>query len=525
MVAAVSLVVPVSSAATVAAQTPAACPPGFTLVSPPAIADEVRMRDVEVFADGSAIATGVAQRPSRLVSAHLVGGAWTWQVTTIASAEASMDATAPDDAWALIDGGLAHWDGQDWQLVDGPPLPSLGASDQLDLVDISAVGNHVWVVGWVSRFIEPGRTRTHPYAARLAAGTWTRYPVPDPRGDRTEVSAISGASTDDVWLVGLSQDGRTFHKLTAHWDGASWTKVQAPERGEDGTLQALIAIDAASPWPMAVGYGRPAAVRWDGGWRGAALGMLDVSAGPSDVTVAGRADAWFSGDGYPHVGHWDGLRWTGMSLPKIAGRRPTVRSFAIGARPGGGETWIVGEYTLGTIRPLFVRMCPWEVPDTGPVSRIEVIRSDAPSMLWRFPASRTDVTRLSDRSPLDLFATDTGEPGSTFAFEYPGLGRFPYQDARSGKRGVVVVAPRLWVRQSGDIHVDLGVAAFSTPYRCEYELRDPNLQVLRETTFCWDKELSPTAGSGSYSLRGRVIDTRTGAASDWSPWRSVIVPT
>jgi len=62
---------------------------------------------------------------------------------------------------------------------------------------------------------------------------------------------VSADSATDAWAVGWARDldkFQTYHSVTLHWDGTSWSLVPNPDPfGGDGGLSQLFAASAVSP--------------------------------------------------------------------------------------------------------------------------------------------------------------------------------------------------------------------------------------------------------------------------------------
>jgi hypothetical protein len=503
---------------------PQGCAPSPTFVDIPRFAARVRLDDARAMPDGSLLAVGVrtTSRGSTLVSLHGGPGGWTWTTTRIPALIGSVSGGSSDDAWALAFrvpfDAVAHWNGSTWTVIDGPPRPrGLGQNDQFDLVDIASVGDVVWVVGWVSRFQRPGHSVTRPYAAVWNGSSWIRTPVPRPATNRVELLSVSGSAADDVWTVGLTGPG--VEPLVEHWDGDAWSIVTVAEL-QPGAFGYLNSVDAASPsLAWAIGPFRRGAFSWDGeAWarhRGAGYG----------ISIAGPDDVWNGGAGYWYASHWDGGDWTEIALPHRV--RFNEEMFDVEAARGGDQTFFVGSgRQFHRSIPLVARICPWDVTDTGLVDPKVRVRADAPSVLWRFVSSNTSPSRLVDLSELSLFDTGAREPGSTFLYQYPGAGSYPFRVLPAGTAAVVNVPVGLrYFPGRGEILLLLAPSAgVRLGLECEVQVRVPGSAVFEtiDEASCLGGDY-PVARPGTYSFRGRSFDPVTGASSGWSPTTSVAV--
>lgn len=116
---------------------------------------------------------------------------------------------SPADAWAVgmgsvAEGGLiARWDGAAWSRVDSPTRMRLWAVDASGPDDAWAVGERGTIVHW-------------------DGSTWTKTISPT----EAELHDVAVAAPDSAWAVGYGSDAGGDALL--HWDGSDWIKVQVP---------------------------------------------------------------------------------------------------------------------------------------------------------------------------------------------------------------------------------------------------------------------------------------------------------
>ncbi|MDI2128567.1 hypothetical protein [Yinghuangia seranimata] len=167
----------------------------------------------------------------------------------------SVDAVSSDDVWAAgwaqvvdqripdPDGGptqivdhdegiVRHWDGRTWTQMNLPkPYASWG------LNAISASGpNDVWAVG--NGYGDDDK----PVALHYDGHTWQALPTPRFTGLWAEFNSVVANSPRDVWAVGRTvvDEKDRGHALVMHWDGRTWTQVQAP--ADAGKLTGVAAV-------------------------------------------------------------------------------------------------------------------------------------------------------------------------------------------------------------------------------------------------------------------------------------------
>jgi hypothetical protein len=186
----------------------------------------------------------------------------------------------PGDIWLVGDAGkIARWNGTAF----GP----IASGVTTVLTDIwGASSSDLWIVQ------QGGPALLHwdgVAIAQVSVGTQLR--------------AISGTASDDVWAVG---------DAIYHFDGASWTQSPATFTG---ALSSIHAVTRDLAWTAAPNQ----VLRWDGAAWAAEPGLPAAS----NWTFAGASptDAWALGAsiGASMVVHWDGVTWTVDSTKRLVG--------------------------------------------------------------------------------------------------------------------------------------------------------------------------------------------------------------
>lgn len=221
---------------------------------------------------------------------------------------------AADDIWAVGHGGVAiHYDGAAWT------ASSTGTS---------AVLYSVW--GAPSGKFWAGGDDT---MIRWEGGQW----VPDPWFTGRSIAQIRGSGADDVW-VALSAES-----VLAHWDGASWSEVAAPE---DEFISALWVPAPGQVWAMGLERGvyRRSAGAWEffelpdegGVWIGSSLS----GCGPDDLWATANVVGAAGGGAVAY--HWDGATWTSTSFYADPAVVPATLDAGFCRAPG--DVWMVGGF-------------------------------------------------------------------------------------------------------------------------------------------------------------------------------------
>src|SRR4051812_35451917 len=168
-------------------------------------------------------------------------------------------------------------------------------------------------------------------APASARAQWGIVGTPQPR---TNVGAmLSGTacpSATDCWAVGFSNNGTSTVSLVEHWDGASWTPVDTPAPATgDLVIYGLNAVTCAAAdacWAVGSFYAgagatRPLVEHWDGrSWSlvdAPGTGDTDALLG---VTCTSSSDCWSVGYSFRSgwrslVEHFNGSAWTRVASP------------------------------------------------------------------------------------------------------------------------------------------------------------------------------------------------------------------
>jgi hypothetical protein len=204
-------------------------------------------------------------------------------------------------------------------------------------------------------------TRSTGAAAPAISATsgWRVVRSPDESTNDNDLWSIAGRSATDIWAVGslLPYPSATvLHNLTLHYNGKTWTHVKTPDAGPEGNqLYGVAALPDGTAWATGIyvqasGHtGRALTMHWSRGkWRivpaanpGSADDML------FSVTAVSDSDVWAVGayDGsngffHPLIEHWNGQRWTAVSVrgfgPALVGSLSSVTSSA-------GGVWATGQ--------------------------------------------------------------------------------------------------------------------------------------------------------------------------------------
>jgi hypothetical protein len=191
--------------------------------------------------------------PAKTLTEHWDGSSWTVVPSPSPGLRShgswlhGVDAVSSTDVWAVGSRGVQdgdrtlveHWDGSSWRKVSSANVPGM---DSNILQSVSAIdANDVWAAGYAlsnSDFV------AHTLTLHWDGTSWSVVPSPDASDFGDLLYGVSGSSGSDVWAVGRYADAfGDIYPLTEHWDGTSWTVVQAVP-GETATF--LYAVSTGS---------------------------------------------------------------------------------------------------------------------------------------------------------------------------------------------------------------------------------------------------------------------------------------
>jgi hypothetical protein len=293
-------------------------------------------------------------QPTRPLVEHFDGTKWSVVPNTLPNDPlVSVAAAASNDVWAVgTPPFIAHWDGTSWSVVASPTLPP---NSSLTAVTAPAA-NNAWVVGNTSGSSTAVVEHWDGRRWRLASS---------PAFKNVSVQAISADSSTDVWAFGASTT--TGNPEALHFNGTTWTTMPAATSGGVFKVGGLTALSPTDVW-AAGGITTPdhvplvpAAEHWDGTrWSLVSVPNPNPGAIYYDITFSGIAaiaanDIWAVGSfptwpngNYEHAltEHWDGTSWSIIPSPTSGG---LDFLHAVSARSDGS---VVAVGSQGNIVPL-----------------------------------------------------------------------------------------------------------------------------------------------------------------------------
>ena len=244
-----------------------------------------------------------------------------------------------------------------------------GSNEIINAITVPAASD-AWVIGYRWGFV--GGAAEFRTLAEHSTGGGPFHQVPTPDREtapaRDFLRGAAGVAPDDVWAVGTSVGiGSPDLTLVEHWDGTTWSLVNAPNPGANGNdLEGVSASDANDVWVVGARvnkgafYQVPLTMHWNGAkWSTFHAPNPAGCSGHSYLTavrVLRRTSVWAtgwcgSGGSTPEQGyvlHWNGTAWSvAYVVPQTV--TPESELYGVGA-PGDSNVWIVGTYRAGASR-------------------------------------------------------------------------------------------------------------------------------------------------------------------------------
>jgi hypothetical protein len=290
----------------------------------------------------------------------LTGSGWTVQPSysfgALDNVLAGVSAASATDAWAVgtydpagssVLATLAeHFDGTRWTAF---PLPNVGSQENVLLAVSMPSPGLAWAVGY---FVN-GKFQQQTLIQHFDGKVWSVVPSPSPGAEQNILFGVAAITDSDVWAVGSDQDANgLWHTLTEHWDGTSWSVVNAVDAGVNGNQ--LYAVNAlASNNVYAVGQQAGAAFpnqalveHWNGkSWSvvtspadaSSAL-PLGVTATSSSLTLVGQQET----DTAPYTNYVTAGAPNKLAIQTTPNQGAGENDLFGAATAADGSTWAVG---------------------------------------------------------------------------------------------------------------------------------------------------------------------------------------
>jgi hypothetical protein len=243
-------------------------------------------------------------------------------------------------------------DGQ-WQLVQSADhSQQSGEIDGLNGVAALSTGDQ-WAVGSWTKYPEAYVFHTLIEHRDGSSGGWSTVPSPNSLARNNYLNGVAAVAPTDVWAVGgTDQSGSPYRTLVEHWNGTSWSIVDAASF--PGVLYAVVALGPDNVW--AVGSenypGRGLIEHWNGTtWTATYLRFPALLRG---VAAVGPKAIWAVGQRYNRRNSFgdttlalffNGNSWRQITTPNPLSRNDTDQNWLTAVSPvTANDVWAVGRY-------------------------------------------------------------------------------------------------------------------------------------------------------------------------------------
>jgi len=192
-----------------------------------------------------------------IVGARIGGASWTlhWDgtsLTTVPSPNldmggnglADVDATAPDNVYAVGSFMVIRWNGSEW-------VPVSQTSRNIHYLSVAVAGlGNVWLGGRLTTCGPFSGCSSQDGLFRLFDGQFAQVGISGLSAQQVSYNALDAVGPNNVWLAGYA-DART---LVAHFDGTTWRRIPSqntPITGGDlDELLDISVLDSTEVWTV-----------------------------------------------------------------------------------------------------------------------------------------------------------------------------------------------------------------------------------------------------------------------------------
>lgn len=220
----------------------------------------------------------------------------------------SISGLSQDDVWS-IGVQVMHWTGESWSAVYTPPSQSQSQYTLRSIDEITP--QNVWVVGE----LQTGGLASHPLTLHWDGSSWTVINAPDAvAGGKNALTSLSGISASDVWAVGFDVPSQApIGAFVEHWDGTKWSASRPSDIPSGAQFTSVKALAANDVW---------------------AVGSVSVQSAGKNLLQ-------------PLTEHWNGSTWTNVATPSLISTG-TASLYSISGS-SASDLWTVGSLNSGML--------------------------------------------------------------------------------------------------------------------------------------------------------------------------------
>jgi len=345
------------------------------------------------------------------------------------------------------------------------PTPSQEFSILRD-IDVRTTSD-AWAVGHYEATVA-GQSESRALALHFDGAAWTQTPIPSPApfpgGGLVQLWAVAARAANDVWAGGtqlMQVNGGWVNQqlLVEHWDGASWTVVDAPlpPTGIGANFGGAHVYDIApvaandvwfvgswvGPYPGTSSTTPALTMRWNGAsFELVPSPVIGTGQELHAVSAVNAQEVWAVGSlssattQFPYVIRWNGSSWSHVQIPPAGAIHSVVDVVATASN----NVWISGyKSPASTLTPVLLRYngVGWtEITPPVAASALHVISANelylASDRLHRFDGSAwTELSGLDCVNGPSFAALDSAGGLLLAAGRQLGVGLTPLVARRS----------------------------------------------------------------------------------------------
>jgi hypothetical protein len=269
---------------------------------------------------------------------------------------------------------IQHWNGKKWAQATAPNPGGTSSGDVADLYGLRCVtASNCWAVGYYAKHDAELDQILHWNGKK-----WSASAAPTPAGtlsdDINELFGVTCASASACWATGeygtFDSGTETILSQTLRWNGKSWSVASTPQPGgkSPGDISGLDTVrcsSASNCWSIG-GYGvfnppelefSDQALHWNGKrWSSVSVpspagnGNGDISS-LEGLTCTSAANCWAVGEAeepgliFNNALHWNGKKWSAATTPNPDGTGSNASNILIDVFCGQpGSCWAVGTF-------------------------------------------------------------------------------------------------------------------------------------------------------------------------------------
>ncbi len=215
-----------------------------------------------------------------------------------------------------------HWDGTKWSVVHSP---NFGKGFYNLLQGVAAISaSDAWAVGGHAYDNNPLHVAT--LIEHWDGTKWRIVPGATISSTYSNLTAVAGLSSTDVWAAGSYRTNNGDKTLIEHWNGKTWSHVTTPGYADLASLTVISDTDiwAAGGLAQSGQYVLPFLLHWNGtSWgvvppaqpQGIQSGFFSSISASAGNNVWASGGYWDGTNAHYLTERWDGSTWSVVPVP------------------------------------------------------------------------------------------------------------------------------------------------------------------------------------------------------------------